>query len=304
MKEIIPSDLKTADLHAYLLGAIAPRPIAFVSTMDAQGNINLSPFSFFNVFGTRPPVLIFSPALRGRDAGRKHSLDNIIETGTCVVNIVDYAMVQQMSLASSEYPKGVNEFIKSGLSMLESVSVKPPRVAESPVQFECKLMQVLATGDQGGAGQLVICEVVRIHIRESILDEQGRIDPYKIDQVARLGGDWYTRAAEGLFRIAKPLSTPGIGVDALPEAARQSSVLTGNELGMLGNIEPYPDEEELISFSSAADIQRLMESYPPSDIHNREQIHHAVAERLKQNEYRQALMLLLLWEGRAAKKDK
>ncbi|MCW9036309.1 flavin reductase family protein [Altibacter sp.] len=244
MISINPQDISTGSLHGYLLGAVAPRPICFASTVDQDGNVNLSPYSFFNVFSANPPVLIFSPARRVRDNSTKHTLENVLETNEVVINIVSYAMVQQMSLSSTEYPKGVNEFVKAGFSEIPSEVVKAPRVAEAPVQMECKVLNVVALGTDGGAGNLVICEVVKLHIHEDILDDDGKIDPRKIDTVARLGGNWYSRAKEGLFEVPKPLSTMGIGVDALPQVIRSSKILTGNDLGMLANIESLPEAAE------------------------------------------------------------
>ncbi len=245
MISINPQDISTGKLHGYLLGAISPRPICFASTVDAKGNVNLSPYSFFNVFSANPPVLIFSPARRVRDNTTKHTLENILETKEVVVNIVSYDMVQQMSLSSTEYAKGVNEFVKAGFTEVPSHLVKPPRVAEAPVQFECEVLNVVALGTEGGAGNLVICNVVKLHLNETILDAEGKIDPLKIDTVARMGGNWYSRAKEGLFEVPKPLSTLGIGVDALPEAIKNSSILTGNDLGMLANVETLPAGAEV-----------------------------------------------------------
>jgi flavin reductase (DIM6/NTAB) family NADH-FMN oxidoreductase RutF len=256
MISIYPQDISTAKLHGYLLGAVAPRPIALASTVDAEGNINLSPFSFFNVFSAKPPILIFSPARRVRDNSTKHTLENALSTKEVVINIVSFEMVQQMSLSSTEYKKGVNEFKKAGFTELASTVVKPPRVGESPVQFECKVNDVVALGTEGGAGNLIICEVVQMHIDESILDEVGRIDPVKIDTVARMGGNWYNRSKEGIFEIPKPLSTLGVGVDALPEEIRTSKILTGNDLGLLGNVESLP--EEVTTFVNASkEIHKL-----------------------------------------------
>lgn len=240
MISFAPKDLSTGKLHGYLLGAVAPRPICFASTIDAKGQVNLSPYSFFNVFSANPPIMIFSPARRVRDNTIKHTLENVLENKEVVINIVSYAMVQQMSLSSTEYPKGVNEFKKAGFTELPSVKVKPPRVAEALAQFECVVKDVIPLGEEGGAGNLVIAEVVHLHLHPSILDENDHIDPIKLDPVARLGGNWYARAKEGLFEVAKPLQTLGIGVDALPEAIKNSSILTGNDLGMLANIEALP----------------------------------------------------------------
>ena len=241
MLSMDPKELAIPKLHGYLLGAVAPRPICFASTVDKDGNVNLSPFSFFNVFGANPPIMVFSPARRVRDNTTKHTLENVLETQEVVINIVNYNMVQQMSLSSTEYPKGVNEFIKAGLTEIPSEKVKPPRVKEAPVQFECKVNEVIALGKEGGAGNLIVCEVVQLHIDERVLDENGSIDPVKIDTVSRMGGNWYSRAKDGLFEVPKPLRTLGIGIDALPEAIRNSKIFSGNDLGMLGNIEALPN---------------------------------------------------------------
>jgi len=239
--KIFPSEIKTSQLHAYLLGAIAPRPICFASTIDEDGNMNLSPFSFFNVFGSKPPILVFSPARRVRNNTIKHTLENAIRTKEVVINVVNYAIVQQMSLASCEYDKGVNEFEKAGLTPIASEMVKPFRVKESPVQLECKVLEVKATGEEGGAGYLVICEVVCMHINDAVLNEQLQIDPHKIDLVARMGGDFYCRASgNAVFEVAKPNLNLGVGVDQLPEGIRLSKVLTGNHLGVLGNCTAVP----------------------------------------------------------------
>jgi len=274
-----PKDLKTQELHAYMLGAIAPRPIAFVSSMDIQGRINLSPYSFFNAFGSNPPTVIFSPALRGRDGGTKHTLENVRRIDEVVINIVSHSMVNQMSLSSSEYPEGVNEFIKAGFTMQDSVLVKPPRVKESPAQLECKVKQIIQTGVRGGAGNLVVCEILMMHIREDVLDVRGRIDPYLIDQVARLGGDWYTRASKGLFEVAKPLTTCGIGVDSLPEEIRHSKVLTGNDLGQLGNLENMPDGAGLKAYSEREDVKNFFQRVE-GDVENLTMAVHLAARQL------------------------
>ena len=200
MLSIDPKEVSVGVLHGYLLGAVSPRPICFASTVDSEGNVNLSPYSFFNVFSANPPVLIFSPARRVRDNTTKHTLENVLETKEVVVNIVSYAMVQQMSLSSTEYAKGVNEFTKAGFTEIPSSFVKPPRVKEAPVQFECKVTEVIGLGSEGGAGNLVLCEVVKVHIDEAILDAEQKIDPFKIDTVARMGGNWYSRAKDGQRR--------------------------------------------------------------------------------------------------------
>lgn len=248
MLSLDPKDISTAKLHGYLQSAVAPRPIAFASTIDKNGKPNLSPFSFFNVFSANPPILVFSPARRVRDNTVKHTLLNCEATRQVVINVVNYDIVQQASLSSTEYAEGVNEFLKSGLTMLPSDIVKPYRVAESPVQFECKVTDIIALGKSGGAGNLVICEVLKIHIDENIFDANGVIDQHKIDLVSRLGGNWYSRSNQGLFEVPKPLTTLGIGVDQIPERIRKSKVFNGNDLGMLGNTESLPTREEIDIF--------------------------------------------------------
>ena len=248
MLTINPNNISTAKLHGYLLSAIAPRPIALASTMDANGNPNLSPFSFFNVFSANPPILIFSPARRVRNNTTKHTLENVHQVKEVVINVVNYDIVQQMSLSSTEYPQGVNEFKKAGFTMLKSDLVKPFRVAESPVQFECKVNEIISLGNKGGAGNLVICEVVKLHINKTVLNENQTIDQKKLDVVARAGGSFYSRAKNGFFEIPKPLSTLGIGVDNIPQEIRNSTVLTGNDLGMLGNVEKIPSTEDVNKF--------------------------------------------------------
>jgi len=262
MKIIDPKKVSTGEFHAYMLGAIAPRPIAFASTMDKEGNINLSPFSFFNAFGSNPPVIVFSPARRVRDNTTKHTLDNVHEVPEVVINIINYSIVEQMSLASTEYDKGVNEFIKSGLTPAKSHLVGPPRVLEAPVAFECKVLQIIPVGEGGGAANLVVCEILLAHIKEEILDDEGKIDPFKLDPVARMGGDWYCRATgDALFEIPKPLRNKGIGVDQIPTEIRNSIVLTGNNLGRLGNVENLPSEGELIEYMKQPKIQEMMIKY-------------------------------------------
>ncbi len=246
---VTPGELPIPQLHAYLQSSVAPRPIAFVSTMDKEGNENLSPFSFFNIFGSNPPMAIFSPARRVRGNTTKHTLQNVEEVKECVINIVNYDMVNQASLASVEYPKGVNEFQKAGFTAISSDIVKPSRVAESPVQLECIVKDIIYTGSEGGAGNLILCEIVKVHIAEDILDETGKIDQHKIDLVARLGGDWYVRASgSALFEVEKPITTIGIGVDQIPQEIRNSEILTGNNLGQLGNVEQLPSLTEIEAF--------------------------------------------------------
>ncbi|WP_194851413.1 flavin reductase family protein [Nonlabens antarcticus] len=253
--KIRPEDLENSKLYGYLTSAVQPRPIAFASTIDVDGKVNLSPFSFFNVFSANPPVLVFSPVRRGRDGTIKDTLTNVQQTGEVVVNIVNFNMVQQMSLASTEYETGVNEFVKAGLTPVESDLVKPPRVAESPVQFECKVLEIKELGTDGGAGNLVICEVICIHINDDILDADQNIDPFKIDTVARMGANWYCRAKDAMFEVEKPSRNHGVGVDALPQTVRNSEVLTGNDLGKLGNIHEIPEADEVLAFAKAENLQ-------------------------------------------------
>ena len=240
-KTILLKDLKTSEVSNYLYYAIAPRPICFASTIDNAGSVNLSPFSFFNLFSTNPPVIIFSPARKVRDNTTKHTLQNIFEVPEVVVNMVSYDMVQQVSLASCEYRVGTDEFIKAGFTKEPSKFIKPPRVKESPVQMECKVLEVKSLGEDGGAGNLVIAEILVIHIHNEFLDDSGKIDQAKLDLVARLGGDWYARVnANNIFKVKKPNTELGIGIDALPESIKDSKILTGNHLGQLANVHEMP----------------------------------------------------------------
>jgi len=288
MLSILPQEVSTGKLHGYLLSAVSPRPIAFASTLDGVGNVNLSPFSFFNVFSANPPILVFSPARRVRDNTTKHTLENILITKEVVINIVNYDMVQQMSLSSTEYPDGVNEFIKSGLTEVASDIVKPPRVQEAPVQFECKVNDVIALGNQGGAGNLVIAEVVKLHIKESVLDADGKIDANKIDAVARMGGNWYNRSREGMFEVIKPIKTRGIGVDALPKSIKNSKILSGNDLGVLGNSEKIPTPSEVKEYLN-------LEAEKSIDIQtsNKENIQKQAQNMLQKGNVLEAFKLLL-----------
>jgi flavin reductase (DIM6/NTAB) family NADH-FMN oxidoreductase RutF len=291
---IVPGEIKTAQLHAYLLGAIAPRPICFASTIDKDGNANLAPFSFFNVFGSKPPICIFSPARRVRDNTIKHTLENVYETKEVVINVVNYNIVQQTNLASCEYPKGVDEFVKAGFTPVKSDLVKPFRVKESPVQLECKLLQVIETGKEGGAANLIICEVVCMHIDDNVLDEHGKIDPNKIDLVARMGADYYCRASgSAIFEVHKPNVELGIGVDALPAYIRRSSILTGNNLGMLGNCTTIPVVSELQQDGRLADIMR---TYTHDESARKEALHQYAKELLDAKEVDKAWQVLLSTE--------
>lgn len=285
---LTPSDLESPKLHAYLLGTVGPRPIAFASTVDADGKPNLSPFSFFNVFSSRPPVLVFSPSRRVRDNSLKHTLENVKLVPEVVINTVSYDMVQQMSLASTEYPRGVNEFEKAGFRMVPSLRVKPFRVADSPAQFECRVTEIKPMGREGGAGNLIFCEVVTLHLRRDILGADGMPDPLRQDLVARMGGNWYSRANPGLFQVPKPLASLGIGIDAIPEAIRQSTVLTGNDLGMLGNVERLPSPEEVQEFAqTGSQLRQLIDSKDMSRIHRKAQ------DYLAQNDVSSAWKTLL-----------
>ena len=255
--------------------AISPRPICFASTIDKDGNVNLSPFSFFNLMGQNPPICVFSPLRKMRDGTTKHTLENISEHPDCVINIVNYSIVQQQSLASVEYPKGVNEFVKAGFTELASEIVKPPRVAESPIQLECKIREVISITDQPGAANLVIAEVVKLHIHEDLLDEENNVSPYDLDLVARMGGDFYCRVIpESIFEVEKPTRTIGLGIDQLPDDIKNSNYLTGNHLGQLGNVENLPTEEMIENFKSQLkdrlDIQKFKSA----------EVRHQVASKL------------------------
>lgn len=251
MLTINPKDVSVPVLHHFLQGAVAPRPIAFASTIDAEGNVNLSPFSFFNLFGTKPPTLIFSPNRRVRDGSNKHTLENVQAVDEVVISMVDYAMVEQMSLASCEYPRGVNEFVKAGFTEVPSQLVRPPRVGESKAVFECKVKQIISLGEEGGAANLVICEVILAHFSEDILGEDGRIDQRKTDWVARMGGDWYARASgDAIFEIPKPSTQKGIGVDLIPDFIKNNPEFSGNNLGRLGNIQQLPEADKIEEFKA------------------------------------------------------
>jgi flavin reductase (DIM6/NTAB) family NADH-FMN oxidoreductase RutF len=255
------SDLSPVQIQGYLNYAVAPRPICLASTIDLADNINLSPFSYFNIFSVNPPVCVFSPSRRVRDNTTKHTLENILEVPECVINIVNYGIVQQVSLSSVEYSKGVNEFVKSGLTMLPSELVKPPRVAEARVQLECVVKDLISLGDHAGAGNLVIAEIKLIHIDEAILDSDGKIDQAKIDLVARLGGDWYCRVtADNLFNVTKPVKNIGIGVDSIPFTIRNSKILTGNNLGQLGNVEVLPATTDIEAYAQLPGVKELLDA--------------------------------------------
>ncbi len=283
-----PKDLSTGRLHGYLLSAVAPRPIAFASTIDKEGNPNLSPFSFFNVFSANPPILIFSPARRVRDNTTKHTLENVEAVNEVVINVVNYDIVHQMSLSSTEYPEGVNEFEKAGLTMLPSDEVKPFRVAESPIQMECKVNEIVKLGTEGGAGNLVICEVVKLHISEEVMNDDNTINQEALDLVARAGGSYYSRAKSGFFEIPKPLQTMGIGVDNLPEQVRNSMILTGNNLGMLANVDKLPTKDEVEQF-----LNDISERYPNLKTATHREKHKLARNYLSYGDVESAWKLLL-----------
>jgi flavin reductase (DIM6/NTAB) family NADH-FMN oxidoreductase RutF len=293
MKTINPKDIETPKLHRYLLGAIGPRPIAFASTMDKDGVANLAPFSFFNAFSANPPILVFSPARSGRTNTTKDTYNNIKILPEVVINVVNFELVHQMSLASSPYPSSVDEFVKSGLTPVASECVQPPRIKESPVQFECKVNEVIELGDQGGAGNLIICEVLRIHIDEAILDEHQMIDQHKIDLVSRMGGNWYCRADENsMFEIPKPITTCGIGYDELPEDIKNSDVLTANNLGQLAGIESIPNETDVNEYK-LIELSELFLSLEEDATQLEIEIHKRAKLLLEKNHLEEAWLTLL-----------
>jgi flavin reductase (DIM6/NTAB) family NADH-FMN oxidoreductase RutF len=294
MKTIQPKDLSTPELQALLQGAVAPRPIAFVSSINGAGAVNLSPFSFFNLFSANPPILVFSPSRRVRDKSTKHTLENVLEVPEVVIHVVGHSLVEQMSLASTEYGKGVNEFVKAGLTEVPSNLVSPPRVKEAPLAFECRVNQVISLGEEGGAGNLVICEVLQIHLDERILDASGAIAPLKLDPVARLGGNWYTKITpESLFQIPKPLTTLGIGVDQIPLEIRLSSVLTGNNLGRLGNVEQLPNSEEVAAFGQTPEVVELKKRFQRDPESWIDHLHRWAQQELESGEVELAWKILL-----------
>ena len=284
-------DLTTVEKQNYLQHSIAPRPVCFASTVDTNGNINLSPFSFFNLFSTNPPIVIFSPSRRVRDNTTKHTLENVKEVPEVVINIADYDMVQQVSLASCEFPKGVNEFVKAGFTAVPATIVKPPMVKESKVKMECKVLEIKKLGDEGGAGNLVICEVLRMHIDDSILDEHKKINQRKLHHIARLGGDWYCKVDEtNLFQVEKPNIKLGIGIDALPENIRDSKILTGNNLGQLANVHEYPVIEP--SFDDNH-LKQIIQYYSLSPDEMEKELHSYAKKLLDNNKVYEAWQVLL-----------
>ena len=294
MKTFYPKDLSTVEVQTILQGAVTPRPIAFASTVDRVGNVNLSPFSFFNMFSSNPPILIFSPSRKVRDNSTKHTLDNVLEVPEVVIHIVGFDRVEQMSLASTEYPKSVNEFEKAGLTAAKSELVAPPRVKEAAVALECKVIEVKALGSEGGAGNLVICEVIAMHLSESILDERGVVDPYKLDPVARLGGSWYSRITpDSLFQIPKPLANLGIGVDQIPAEIRNSPILTGNNLGRLGNVMHLPAAEEVADLSHSSELAEMRLRFKNDAESWLDHLHLRAKEELERGDANEAWKFLL-----------
>ena len=295
MLHIHPKDIPVGELHQYLLGAVGPRPIALASTLDQFGNPNLSPFSFFNIFSANPPIAIFSPARRVRNNTTKHTLENVLDNKEVVINVVSYDIVQQTSLSSTEYESGVNEFTKAGLTPIQSELVKPFRVKESPVQMECVVNDVIELGQEGGAGNLVICEIKMIHISENILNDMGAIDPNKIDLVGRMGGNWYSRSShDAIFEVEKPLRKLGIGVDNIPSRIRNSYILSGNDLGMLGNIESIPSVEEVNSYKEENYTIKEILNFTVEDEEARENLHYRAKELLKKGRVNEAWKTLLI----------
>jgi flavin reductase (DIM6/NTAB) family NADH-FMN oxidoreductase RutF len=284
-------DLKPIDRHDYLQHAIAPRPICFASTIDKNGKVNLSPFSFFNLFSYTPPIVVFSPVRRVRDNTTKHTLENILEIPEVVVNIVDYDMVQQTSLASCEYPKGTNEFLKAGFTEEAATLVKPPMVKESKIKMECKVIEVKPLGDNGGAGNLVIAEVLIMHIDESILDENKKIDQRKIHHVARLGGDWYCKVdGSNLFIVEKPNRHLGIGVDALPASVRNSTILTGNNLAQLANLTEQPVIDPAFDDDH---LKQIVQYYSVDPVEMEKELHSYAKKLLDEGKVNEAWQVLL-----------
>ena len=294
MQIIDPNQIPFQRLQRLLLGAIAPRPIAFASTIDQQGKPNLSPFSCFNVFGVNPTTLIFSPSRRGRDNTLKDTFLNVKEVPEVVINVVTFDMVQQASLASTEYPRGTNEFIKSGFTQIPSEKIRPFRVKESPVQIECKVRQVIETGTGGGAANLIICEVLLIHINENIFDESGLIDPDKINLVGRMGGNYYVKASgNAVFTVPKPNDKMSLGIDALPELVRMSNVLTGNELAQLGSLENFPTAVEVAAFAKSDIVRQILIKCAGEPEILLEQVHLMARELIVKGEVNEAMKLLL-----------
>lgn len=287
-------ELNTIQKQQWLQSAIAPRPICFASTMDKQGNVNLSPFSFFNLFSSNPPIVIFSPSRRGRDNTLKHTLENVLEVPECVINMVDQKMVHQMSLASCEFSKGTDEFIKSGFTKKPASMVQPPMVAESNIQLECKVLEVKSLGEEGGAGQLVIAEVLCMHVADSVIGTDGKIDQHQLNLVARLGGDWYCKVtSQNMFQVEKPNTALGIGLDNLPEGIRNSPILTGNHLGQLANLPELPEVNPAFEDEQ---LKSIVQYFSVSPAEMEKELHHYAASLLNQHKVAEAWQVLLAME--------
>src|SRR5574343_523118 len=285
------TDLSPAEKQCYLQHAIAPRPICFASTIDKDGRVNLSPFSFFNLFSSNPPIVVFSPARRVRDNTPKHTLENVLEVPEVVISIVTYDMVQQMSLSSCEFPKEVSEFVKSGFTPLPATMVKPPLVKESAINMECRVIEVKPLGTSGGAGNLVICEVLCMHINDALLDADKKIDQRNIQHVARLGGDWYCKVDESsLFKVEKPNTKLGIGVDALPDSIRNSRILTGNDLGQLANVHEYPVIDPAFD---DGDLKQIIQYFSVSPDEMEKELHLLAKKLLQAGKVQEAWQVLL-----------
>jgi len=285
------NNMTNLDRQHYLQHAIAPRPICFASTIDRKGNVNLSPFSFFNLFSINPPVAVFSPSRRVRDNTTKHTLENIHEVPEVVINIVDQDMIHQASLASCEYPKGTNEFIKAGFTQEPATLIRPPMVKESKVKMECRVNEIKSLGTQGGAGNLVICEIMRMHIDDTILDQNEKIVQHKLHHVARLGGDWYCVVNEkNLFMVEKPNTQLGLGVDGLPEHIRKSSILSGSDLGKLANLQSLPDIDPAFDDSK---LKNIFQYYSVNPDEMEKELHQYAKELLRKDLVREAWQVLL-----------
>ncbi len=294
MPIIDPQSFTTSEFYQYMIEAVVPRPIAFVSTVDTDGRVNLSPYSFFNAVSSNPPVLIFSPVNRTRDNTRKHTLDNVQAQAEVVINIVNYAVAEQMSLTSTEYEQGVDEFVKAGLTPLPSERVRPPRVAECPVAFECRVQQVIPLGSEGGAGHLVVCEILLAHVSEAVLDSEQRIDPQRLDAIGRMGGSLYCRASgDALFEIARPIREKGIGVDQLPQNIRESNVLTGSNLAQLANVARVPDTAALEEYADEPRIDRMWRLYSLTPDQLPKKMHELAQDFLRKGEVMKAWAALL-----------
>ena len=291
IKTINPTDLLPNEFYKFMIGTIGPRPIAFASTIDAQGNVNLSPFSFFGMFGYNPPTLVFAPSIN-RHGHKKHTLLNVEEVGEVVINVVNYAMVEQMSLASAEFERGVNEFSKAGFTAVASDKIRPPRVAESPAAYECVVKQIIDTGANPGAGHLIVCEVVMAHLHDAIFDEKGAVDPHRVDLIGRLGDDWYARAhGNALFEVGRPKT--GVGVDQIPAAIRHSSILTGNDLGKLGSAVTLPTSDDLNAYRASGALDDLFDEAQNGCQYLPDLLHLRAKQLLTENKVEEAWLTLL-----------